>query len=68
MDVREPAHQRHAVQRLELIELAAIDDACDDLAHVVWFARVGRNHPVQIVWVDGGSRGATHCERDACVD
>src|SRR3546814_16733856 len=33
--MREAADQRLAVQRLELVELAAVDQPRDDLAHVV---------------------------------
>ena len=46
-DVREAGHQRGAVARLELVELAAVDDARDDLAHVEGLARVGRDDAVQ---------------------
>ena len=38
-DAREPADERRAVSRLELVEAAAVDDAGDDLAHVVGAAR-----------------------------
>ena len=34
-DAREAGDERGAVARLELVELAAVDDARDDLAHVV---------------------------------
>ena len=50
LDVREAADQRGAVARLELVELGAVDDARDDLAHVVGLARVGRDHAVQLAW------------------
>ena len=46
LDVREAGDQRGAVARLELVELAAVDDARDHLAHVVRLARVGRDHAV----------------------
>ena len=39
VDVREAADQRRAVERLELVELGAVDEARDDLAHVVGHAR-----------------------------
>ena len=38
-DVGEAADQRRAVARLELVELAAVDDAGDHLAHVIGLAR-----------------------------
>jgi hypothetical protein len=47
LDVREAAHQRGAKAGLELVELAAVDDAGDDLAHVEGLARVGGDHAVQ---------------------
>src|SRR5574344_1301301 len=47
-NARKAAHQRAAKAGLELVELAAIDDADDDLAHVKGLARVGRNHTVQL--------------------
>src|SRR5215210_6459886 len=34
-DAREPAHQRLAVERLELVQPAAVYHPCDDLPHVV---------------------------------
>ena len=40
VDVREPAHQRVAVQRLELVQPRAVDDPGDHLAHVVGVPRV----------------------------
>ena len=47
-DVRKTAHQRGAKTRLELMELAAIDDAGDHLVHVIGLARVGRDHAVKL--------------------
>ena len=47
-DVRKTAHQRGAKTRLELMELAAIDDAGDHLVHVIRLARVGRYHAVKL--------------------
>jgi hypothetical protein len=47
--VREAAHQGGAVAGLELIELAAIDDAGDDLAHVEGLARIGGDHAIQFL-------------------
>ena len=40
-----------AVERLELVELAAIDEARDDLAHVVGLARIGRHDAVELAGV-----------------
>ena len=39
-DMREAAHQRRAVERLELVELAAVDEPGDHLVHVVGRAHV----------------------------
>jgi hypothetical protein len=49
VQVREAAHQRGAVAGLELVELAAIDDAGDDLAHVEGLARIGGDHAIQFL-------------------
>ena len=46
-DVGEAGHQRLAVERLELLEAAAVDDAADDLAHVVRRAGVGGHDVVE---------------------
>ena len=40
-DVGESADQRLAVERLELVELAAVDDARDHLAHVERLRQIG---------------------------
>ena len=48
VDVRESGDERGAVARLELVELAAVDDARDDLAHIERLARVGRHDAVQL--------------------
>ncbi|MNS72635.1 hypothetical protein D3C72_1060540 [compost metagenome] len=48
-DPREAADQRGAVARLEFVEFRAIDEAGDDLAHVVGLARVGGDHAVQFL-------------------
>ena len=42
-DPRKAADQGRAVEPLELVELAAVDDAGDDLAHVVGPAHIGRD-------------------------
>src|SRR6185312_10507499 len=47
-EVRKTAYQRRAVQLLELVELGAVDQAGDDLAHVVGLAQVGRQQPVEL--------------------
>ena len=46
--VGEPAHERVAVRRLELVEPRAVDDAADHLAHLERMADVGRDDPVQL--------------------
>jgi hypothetical protein len=56
-DVREAGDQRGAVARLELVELAAVDDARDDLAHVEGLARVLGDHAVQLGGSNSGARG-----------
>ena len=46
---REAGDQRRAVAGLELVELAAVDDARDDLAHVVGLADVGVDDAVEVL-------------------
>ena len=46
-DLGEAADQGRAVERLELVEPAAVDDAADHLAHVVGRAGVGRHDVVE---------------------
>ena len=46
-DPREPADQRLAVELLELVEPAGVDDPADHLAHVVRRAGVGRHDVVE---------------------
>ena len=48
----EAAYQRGAVERLELVEARAVDDARDHLAHVVGAAQVGRHDAVELVAVE----------------
>src|SRR6202043_1142848 len=45
-DAGESRHQRLAVELLELVELAAVDDARDHLAHIVGLARVAGDDAV----------------------
>ena len=40
-------HQCLAIQRLELIELRAIDDARDHLAYIIGFADIGIHHAIE---------------------
>jgi hypothetical protein len=47
-DVGKAGDQRGAKARLELVELGAIDDAGNDLAHVKGLAGVGGDHTVQL--------------------
>ena len=49
LDPGEAGHQRLAVARLELVELAAIDQPRDHLAHVVGEARIARDDAVQLL-------------------
>ena len=46
-----PRHQRRAVERLELVEAAAVHQPRDDLAHVEALARVGRDDAVEVARV-----------------
>src|SRR3979409_1353200 len=48
-DPREAAHQGRAVQLFELIQFAVVDDAGDDLAHLVRPANSGRDHAVDLL-------------------
>ena len=48
LDMREAADQRGAVAGLELVKHAVVNDAGDDLAHVVGLAGIGRYHAVQL--------------------
>ena len=47
-DAGEAADERRAVGGLELVEAAAVDDAGDDLAHVVGAAEVGGDDAVDV--------------------
>jgi hypothetical protein len=55
--------------RLELVELGRVDDARDDLAHVVGLAGIDRDHAVQLARVVErlARQGALHCRRLAPV-
>src|SRR5207247_9628186 len=53
LDVRPAADERLAVELLELVEAAAVDDPRDDLARIELCAVIVRNEPVQIGRVDG---------------
>src|SRR5438477_4558785 len=48
-DPRKAADQCLTVEPLELVELAAVDDAREDLAHLVGPARVGRDDAVDLL-------------------
>src|SRR5512139_528504 len=50
-DPREATDQRVAVQRLDLVDAGPVDDARDDLAHVVRGPGVGRHHVVEALGV-----------------
>ncbi|MNV77103.1 hypothetical protein D3C71_1704990 [compost metagenome] len=62
-DAGEAAHERRAVQGLELIQLRAVDDAGDDLAHVIGGADVLRDDPVQFGRIIGGGARLPHVQR-----
>ena len=49
VQVSEAGHERGAVVVLELVELRAVDDAGDELAHIVGLARVGGNDTVYLL-------------------
>ena len=46
--MRKAAHQRGAVERLELVELGAIDEARNHLARIVLFLKIERNDAVEL--------------------
>src|SRR5437588_2096689 len=48
-DPRKAADQGLAVEPLELVELAAVDEAGDDLTHLVGPAGVSRDDPVDLI-------------------
>src|SRR6185436_539459 len=48
-DMRKTTDDGGAIELLELVELAAIDDACDQLAHIVGNTRIRRNHPINFL-------------------
>ena len=58
VDVGGAGDERLAVLLLELQEPAAVDEAGDDLAHVVEPARVGRDDGVEVGGVDRGRLGS----------
>ena len=47
VNIRKAAHQGGAIKRFELIEPRAVDQACDELVHVIGFARILRDDAVQ---------------------
>ncbi len=59
-DVREAAHQRRAVARLELGELRCVDDPRDHLADVVRLPRIARDDAVQLARVARGLARLAH--------
>ena len=54
LDPREAADERLAVERLELVEAGAVDEARDQLARVDLLAEVGRDQAVELGRVGGG--------------
>ena len=57
LDPREAADERVAVERLELVEAAAVDDARDHLERVELVAEVLGDEAVEVGRVDGGRLG-----------
>jgi len=53
VDVSEAADQRGPIERLELVEPRAIDQARDEFVHVVRFAGIVRDNAVQLCGVEG---------------
>ena len=58
LDPGEAADERLAVERLELVEARAVDDAGDQLARVDLLAEVGRDQAVELGRVGGGLLGS----------
>src|SRR5205823_11495623 len=63
LDGSEAADESLAVELLELLQAASVDDARDDLAHVHLVAEVLGNEAVQIGRVDFGLLGARRLPR-----
>jgi hypothetical protein len=57
LDPREAADERVAVERLELVEAAAVDDPRDHLERVELVAEVLRDEPVEVGRVDDRGLG-----------
>ena len=49
VQMRKAGDQRRAVILLELVELRAVDDAGDHLAHVIGLAQIGRHDAVELI-------------------
>jgi hypothetical protein len=64
VQVREPGDERGAVVLLELVELRGVDQACDQLSHVVGLACVGRDHAVELFRRVGRLARLAHIQRD----
>src|ERR671930_494734 len=72
--MRKTADKRRRIERLELIERAAVNDAGDDLAHIVGLTRIGWNEAVNFMGVikrlgrlsdhDGGTFFSIKCADD----
>ncbi len=54
LDASEAAHEGVAVERLELVEAAAVDDPRDQLERVELVAEVLGNEPVEVCRIDDG--------------
>ena len=64
LDPREAADERVAVERLELVEAAAVDDARDQLERVELVAEVLRHQAEEVVGVGDGRLGFGQLPRD----
>ena len=51
-DMREAANQSGAIERLELMKLAAIDDARDHLAHIIGRAHILRDDAIKLLRIE----------------
>ena len=65
--MRKAGHQRGAVERLELVQLAGVHHAGDDLADVEGLARVGGDHAVQLRGIECRFARLAHREADLLV-
>ncbi len=62
-DVGEPRDQRGAIERLELVELRAVDHPPDHFVHVVGRPHVGGDHAIELLRIQQGRAGVGHHQR-----